>query len=800
MIYRIETRGKKFATPVKNREEFLALRNSKENLEHLTKARQGDEKEKAQLVQFAYNLGHVNGELAGCKSIGSYFFHDIDCYDKSESEAMAKQILSKKDEIGLMFLEKSAKEGFHLVCKRLPGTTILENQVRIATILQIEMDTNTKDLQRVVFSTSGSAEDLLYLNDELFTEPMSAEECEAEYARLKERERRGEEQVPPGAKKARKHYKPWEDLLGTDFRGFNNKDTALSADKNSVSLEESRVRSALPLGSSKNPCQKEIDERTRFVGDAVLKAKGLERNDFLDAGGRHTSVKIFLSGANQLLSKEEANGVLAELMPEHWSDENIQTLVNEFYSKYYNPNQKLTKDQEGIYTQSRRLSILGQGQAAKPSANADEQIEQMPEMPSEKKLPKLIRLLTRNTPTQYKAAVAHAVFPPLGTHLKEVSFEYTDYVPHEATLMNCLMAHTGAGKGCIDEPIRHIMADIKRRDEENTRREAEWKKDCQKKGANKDKQVRPEGLVIQEIDPDMTKPALVTRMDEAEGHFVYVKLNEIDLFEQLKGQTGKQHFQLMCLAFDPGAEFGQTRIGTQSVTARPKCRFNWNACTTIQKGRKFFSRVLTDGPISRINFCTIPEMEIGAEQPIYGKYDSAFDEELKPYIDNLVNARGQIDCPQAFKLAKKLQEECAEFARLSQNETYWNLSHRAIVIAWLKACVLYVANGQQWEKSIEDFIRWSLQYDLWCKMQFFGEDIEAANRDGERMRTRGPQNLLELLPNEFTINEVMRVRSQKGLPNDMRKCKSMLRQWVCRKYVLQMTDDSFIKSEKYIKH
>ncbi len=791
MIYHITYNEKKqkLATAVKNREEFLALRNSKENLENLAKARAGDSKAKADLVQFAYNLGHVEGLLAGCKSIGSFFFHDIDCYDQSESEAMAKQILEKKDEIGLMFLEKSASGGYHTVCKRMPGTTILEAQVRIATILQIEMDTNAKDLQRVVFSTSGSAEDLLYLDDELFTEPMTAEECEAEYARLKERERRGEEQVPPGAKKARKHYKPWEDLLGTDLRGFNNKDTALTADKNSVSLEESRV----------NPCQN-IDERARFIGDAVLKAKNLERSDFVNDGGRHNAVKIFLSGANQLLTKEEANGMLAELMPEHWSDKNIQDCVRDFYDKYYNPTQKLTKDQEGIYTESRRLlrpplaPPTSGGEIDSPAVGSE-----MPVMPSEKKLPKLIRLLTRNTPVQYKAAVAHAVFPPLGTHLKEVSFEYTDYVPHEATLMNCLMAHTGAGKGCIDEPIRHIMADIKRRDEENTRREAEWKKDCQKKGANKDKQVRPEGLVIQEIDPDMTKPALVTRMDEAEGHFVYVKLNEIDLFEQLKGQTGKQHFQLMCLAFDPGAEFGQTRIGTQSVTARPKCRFNWNACTTIQKGRKFFSRVLTDGPISRINFCTIPEMEIGAEQPIYGKYDSAFDEELKPYIDNLVAAKGQIDCPQAFKLAKKLQEECAEFARLSQDETYWNLSHRAIVIAWLKACVLYVANGQKWEKQIEDFIRWSLQYDLWCKMQFFGADIEAANRGDERIGTRGPRNMLELLPDEFTLDDAKRIRQQQGKGNNGHQCIKMIRTWVNRGYVIQNTEYSFIKSEKFKK-
>ena len=417
---------------------------------------------------------------------------------------------------------------------------------------------------------------------------------------------------------------------------------------------------------------------------------------------------------------------------------------------------------------------------------------QPPEMP--KKLPKLIRLLTRNTPEKYKAAVAHAVFPPLATHLCDVRFRYTDNKVHEATLMNCLMAGTGAGKSCIDDPIKYIMADIRQRDRENERREAEWKRECQRKGANKDRRDRPEGLVIQIIDPDMTKPALVMRMDEAEGHFVYVKLNELDLFEQLKGQTGKQHFQLMCLAFDTDSEYGQTRIGTQSVTARPKCRFNWNACTTILKGRRFFSRVLTDGPISRINFCTINEEEIGAEQPVFGEYDGAFEEELKGYIDRLTGARGLIDCPQALALARKLQRECADFARLSQNQTYWNLSHRACVIAWLKACVLYVANGEKWEKVIEDFVRWSLNYDLWCKMQFFGEDIEKANNgDGARLGTRGPRNLLELLPDEFTLEDAKRVRRTQGMSTEDRKCRHMITQWVFRGYVSQITDYSFCK-------
>jgi len=807
MIYHISYNDKhqKLATRVKDREEFLALRNSSENIANLAKARQGDDAAKKDLVQFAYNLGHVDGLIAGCKSIGSYFFHDIDCYDKEQSEAICQQILAKKDEIGLMMLEKSASGGYHLVCKREPGTTILENQVRVACALKIaDMDNNARDLQRVVFGTSGSAEDLIYLDEELFDEPMTAEECEEEYERVKERERRGEEQLPPGAKKANKHYRPWEEstdgLAGglADVRARGGCDrgqgpVTTSCDRYQSPVTADRYQS--PVTADQEPITAKYPDNYHGIPFDKILEKYWELNNGgfePNIGDRDTLTFQLASDLRHICGRSAE--WLDQVIPCYDGfpiEEKRQKIANALKSSYEGMPGRLKDVLDAL--EGRKNKAAEESEPAEQAALP----EQMPEMPSDKKLPKLIRLLTRNTPNQYKAAVAHAVFPPLGTHLKEVSFEYTDYVPHEATLMNCLMAHTGAGKGCIDEPIKHIMADIKERDKENTRREEEWKRDCQKKGANKDKQVRPEGLVIQEIDPDMTKPALVTRMDEAEGHFVYVKLNEIDLFEQLKGQTGKQHFQLMCLAFDPGAEFGQTRVGTQSVTARPKCRFNWNACTTIQKGRRFFNKVLTDGPISRINFCTIPEMEIGAEQPIYGKYDEKFDEELKPYIDNLVAARGRVDCPQAFKLAKKLQEECAEFARLSQDETYWNLSHRAIVIAWLKACVLYVANGNQWEKAIEDFVRWSLQYDLWCKMQFFGEDIERANREGDRFGSRGPQNMLELLPNEFTIEDAKRVRRQQGKDNSGNRCIRMIRTWVNRGYVIQNTEYSFIKSNKF---
>ena len=413
--------------------------------------------------------------------------------------------------------------------------------------------------------------------------------------------------------------------------------------------------------------------------------------------------------------------------------------------------------------------------------------------PLPKRLPALIKLLVSRTPDVYKPAVAHAVFPSLGAHLHRVRFKYIDNVEHEATLMNVLMAGTGAGKDCISEPINRIMADIRRRDEDNLRREREWKNEVTSKGANKDKRQRPEGLIIQEIDADMTNPAFVMRMAEADGHFLYTKLNEIDQFDALRGSgRGGQQFQIMCLAFDPGNRYGQTRVGAQSVTEKVTIRFNWNASTTIQKGRRYFSKVLTDGPISRINFCTIPEREIGADMPVYGTYDAAFDEELRPYIENLVKAQGLIDCPQAYRLAQKLKEECADFARLSQSRVYENLSFRANVIAYLKACVLYVANGCRWDKTFEDFIRWSLQYDLACKMEFFGDAIEAAmNMPAPDPHKPGRRNLLTLLPDDFSFDQAVRVRQEAGL--DAKGTSHMLSQWKLRGYITIITNHNYRK-------
>ena len=722
----------------------------------------------------------------------------------------------------------SARKKVHIYLRLLKGKTIEETQRLFCKELGVPYDESCITPERFIYVTGKDEE---VFRSPHWLEPLSEEEL------TERREAYLERGMDIDGRRTHPH-----DPNGPSFRSprgeekktpsplpLNGEDGQVSDVKCQSQPSMLNVQSSM-FNAQSSMFNAQCSERTRFIFDECMRECELEPEVLVVEGGRHEAVKCILSvGASQLLTKEEFLGVLSERMPDNWQDENIRTLVNDFYAKYHDPSQKMTQFQRRVFAKSRKLENErmrnGENEKMRNGENegmrngeisdsaddvplgdnwrrlrsAEEQESSMFNVQSlelPKRLPRLIKLLTSKTPDIYKPAVAHAVFPPLATHLCNVRFRYTDNVEHEATLMNCLMASTGAGKGCTDEPIARIMADIKLRDKENERREAEWKKDCQKKGANKDKLLRPEGLVIQIIDPDMTKPALVTRMDEAEGHFVYVKLNELDLFEQLKGQTGKQHFQLMCLAFDPGAEYGQTRVGTQSVTARPQCRFNWNASTTIVKGRRFFRNVLTDGPISRINFCTIPEQEIGCEQPIYGTYDAGFDEQLRPYIENLCAARGLIDCPQAFRLAKRLQQECAEFARLSQDETYWNLSHRACVIAWLKACVLYVANGQKWESAIEDFVRWSLNYDLWCKMQFFGEDIDKANRENERRGKRGPRNLLELLPHEFTIEDAKRVRREQGLSNEGNLCRQMISQWAFRKYVLQITDYSFVKNKK----
>ena len=519
--------------------------------------------------------------------------------------------------------------------------------------------------------------------------------------------------------------------------------------------------------------------------DLFRNAAGLKDVDINTPGSRHSSLLAIMSaGASRVMSEEELKAVVAQKMPAFSQERDCQQLIHDFYAKYGDSSKPMSQAVIRINAQAEKssqkdaVSFKTVSSEDGTDSNAEDDKNVPPPMPEH--LPKLVELLLSKTPDVYKPAVAHAIFPPLATHLCKTTFKYIDNVEHEATLMCCLLAGTGAGKNCVQMPINMIMEDIRQRDRENLNREKEWKDEVTRKGANKDKRKRPENLIIQEIDADMTNPAFVMRTAEAQEHFLYTSLNEIDQFDALKGQ-GNQQFKIMCLAFDPGNQYGQTRVGTSSVTERITIRFNWNASTTVQLGQRYFSKVLTDGPISRINFCTIPEREIGAEMPVYGEYDDAFREALRPYIENLCKASGRIDCAKAFALAEKLKEENADFSRMSQNRVFENLSFRGNVIAFLKACVLYVANGCKWEPEIEEFIRWSESYDLWCKMIFFGAGIAKANETGEKSSKRGPTNLLQQLPDTFTYAQAEMVRLQ----NDFGKkgTAMMLRNWVNRHYI-----------------
>ena len=546
----------------------------------------------------------------------------------------------------------------------------------------------------------------------------------------------------------------------------------------------------------------EASEKNLIAFELFKEAAGLSGMVIDSIGSRHSSLLAIMSaGASRVMSEEELMKVVAKKMPSYYNERDCHQLIHDFYAKYGDSSKPFSRDVIRINATAEKAAsglvggtIMGDagysllaGDCKSPGRlagfNSDVQSEDdeypaPPPMPE--KLPKLVELLVSKTPDIYKPAVACAIFPPLATHLWRTRFRYIDNVEHEATLSVCLLAGTGAGKSCVQMPINYIMEDIRKRDKENMRREKEWKDEMVRKGANKDKRKRPENLIIQEIDADMTNPAFVMRTAEAQEHFLYTSMNELDQFDALRGM-GNQQFRIMCLAFDPGNTFGQQRVGVQSVTERVTIRFNWNASSTIDKGQRYFSKVLIDGPLSRINFCTIPEREIGEDIPVYGTYDEAYRTALKPYIENLCMATGLVDCPEAFQLATVLKNENAEFARTSQNRIYENFSFRANVIAYLKACVLYVANGFKWEPEIDDFIRWSERYDLWCKMRFFGDMIAKEMNSAERSSKRGPENLLQLLPDVFTLSQLEALRLEHGL--EQKGTKGIIRQWVHRQYI-----------------
>ena len=741
----------------------------------------------------------------------------------------------------LLHLEYSARKKLHIDIRMPVGMTIEETQKAYCEALGVPYDESCISPERMIFITDKDSE--IYRSKEWYG-VLPAEEISLRREAFVKRgltiDGRGKQKFPQISQMPQIHSAGSDKVQSSNLK-VQSKDNVQSEDNrfqgtngdNAVSAGTA-VQPAQPgdshrvndsylshAGDSQNAggvATQDASEKNLIAFELFKEAVGLSGMDIDTVGSRHSSLLAIMSaGASRVMGEDELMKVVAKKMPSYYEERDCHQLIHDFYAKYGDSSKPFSRDVIRINAAAEQVAsglvggtVMGDagysllaGDCKSPGRLAgfnsaaglggnhkvqsskfqvqstdDDEYPAPPPMPT--KLPKLVELMISKTPEEYKPAVAHAIFPPLATHLWKTKFNYIDNVEHEASLMCCLLANSGSGKSCVHMPISMIMEDIRKRDQENLKREKEWKDELMRKGANKDKRKRPENLIIQEIDADMTNPAFVMRTAEAQGHFLYTSLNELDQFDALKG-IGNQQFRIMCLAFDPGNEYGQTRVGIQSVTERVTIRFNWNASTTISKGQRYFSKVLTDGPISRINFCTIPDREIGSEMPVYGKYDDEFKEQLRPYIENLCKASGLVDCPEAFKLALKLKDENADFARMSQDRVYENLSFRANVIAYLKACVLYVANGYQWEPEIDEFIRWSEQYDLYCKMRYFGESIARMEDEGEKSSKRGPSNLLQLLPDTFSFQQVETMRLQYG--KSKKGTTQMLRNWIFRKYI-----------------
>ena len=762
---------------------------------------------------YRFRNNHRSGEDADPESFLFQTTIDVDDVDYVDAALEKARELNCSNTIWkgkLLHLEYSARKKLHIDIRMPMGMTIEETQKAYCEAAGIPYDKSCITPERIIFITDKDSE--IYRSKEWYG-VLPDEEIQARReAFLKRGLTIDGKGTPSGA--AIQPAQP-----GNSHR----------ADDDYIS----HTGNAQKAGGLAAQEAESASEKNLIAFDLFQESAGLKGMNIDTVGSRHSSLLAIMSaGASRVMCEEELMKVVAKRMPSYYQENDCHQLIHDFYSKYGDSSKPFSRDVirvnalaeqaaksllAGDYKSPEHIrdckspghlagDFMGQmtGNAnhtvqsstfkvqSKEVQSEDEEYPAPPPMP--KKLPKLVELLISKTPEIYQPAVAHAIFPSLATHLWRTRFRYIDNVEHEATLMTCLLAGTGAGKSCVQKPIDFIMEDIRKRDAENLKREKEWKDEMMRKGANKDKRKRPENLIIQEIDADMTNPAFVMRTAEAKEHFLYTSLNEIDQFDALKG-SGFQQFRIMCLAFDPGNLYGQTRVGTQSVTERVTIRFNWNASTTIHKGIKYFKRVLTDGPVSRINFCTIPERDIGEDIPVYGTYDDEFRNSLKPYIDNLCMASGLVECKEAFQLAEVLKDENAEFSRLSQDRVYENLSFRANVIGYLKACVLYVANGYQWEPEIEDFIRWSERYDLYCKMRFFGDAIKKAEQECDQESKRGPASILGFLPEEFNYQQVeaLRVKHKMSAKGTMK----MLNNWLFRGYIKVKEKDSNTQLLKY---
>ena len=763
---------------------------------------------------YRFRNNHRSAEDADPESFLFQTTIDVDDMEYVEQALEKARELNCSDSIWkgkLLHLEYSARKKLHIDIRMPMGMTIEETQKAYCEALGVPYDESCISPERMIYITDKDSE--IYRSKDWYA-VLPAEELKARREAFLKRgltiDGRGKVNFPQISQMTQIHSEEVPDA-GKSVKSVLSvgpEDNTSAGTGNFPQISQmTQIHSEGVPDAGKSVLADSASEKNLIAFDLFQDSAGLKGMNIDTVGSRHSSLLAIMSaGASRMMSEEELMKVVAEKMPSYYQEPDCHQLIHDFYAKYGDSSKPFSRDVirvNALAEQAAKSLLAGDCkspererlagnhtvqssmfQVQSNGVQSEEEYPAPPPMP--KKLPKLVELLISKTPEIYQPAVACAIFPPLATHLWQTRFRYIDNVEHEATLSSVLLAGTGAGKSCVQKPIDFIMEDIRKRDAENLKREKEWKDEMMRKGANKDKRKRPENLIIQEIDADMTNPAFVMRTAEAKEHFLYTSLNEIDQFDALKG-IGNQQFRIMCLAFDPDNQYGQTRVGTQSVTERVTIRFNWNASTTIDKGQRYFSKVLTDGPLSRINFSTIPERDIGEDIPVYGTYDDEFRKALKPYIENLCMATGLVECEEAYRLAEVLKNENAEFSRTSQNRIFENFSFRANVIAYLKACVLYVANGYRWESEIEDFIRWSERYDLYCKMRFFGDMIAKEASTAEKSSKRGPENILQLLPDVFTEPQLEAIRLEHGLK--AQGCKNVIKQWIYRKYIVRMESE-----------
>ena len=768
--------------PVTNRDEYLQLRDSAKQKNIIDAVRNGDEKSKHRLLQMNYScMPNEDGSLKGSTRVTTTVGMDVDHIAKDQMQEVKERILARKDELGLLMLELSARgEGFHLVFKRKAELSQEDNLRWASDLLGVEFDKGAKDITRVFFTTTASEDDLLFLDDELFINEAM------EKTRLEGTTSEGGEQgtalqagaesggMNPAASSPASSMQPVTEIVASSHNIAETSGTSGNKGNHTPSpgtcAELCRSTGEGERSGGEGLFYHDIPYSTIIAKYWELFNEGKEPQE----GDRNVKTYELAMTIRHICDYDQQK--MEQIIPRYdgfdmaeWR-QTIKNAVNEpRKSTPYRLKQllKAVKDE-------RKMALIAPSDSPKGEKG-------VPERP--KRMPELLKLLSSKVPMKLKAMVEEAVWPAMCAHLKGVTFRYIDGVIHEANISSPLIGRQSSGKGAVNQPIECLLADITARDRENESRLLDWRRRNQGKGASKDKQPRPEDIVIQRLDDDLTPAALSQALIDAEtngGKRVITKVDEIELLNRIGNGKNDTVGVLVRYGWD-SARWGQRRVGLDSVSGSYTVRWVWNASCTLKSARKFITNTwIADGSLSRLNVNALLLPKDDHEMPKIGEYDEKFQNDLKLYVDRLNAASGLIECPQANRLAEEMKQEHDRIADLCESEGYRTFSYRAVVIGWLKAMMLYIANGYKWDKTMAEYVRYSVRRDMYLKMYFFGQQIEEEFEEEERQQQHGPQNLLSTLPEEFTMEDYLRMRQAQGKRGDG---KSTLRTWKTRGYI-----------------